>query len=366
MDMAAYHFSRSDYHIRTALAGESLQTIVTGFDGAAADDIDTLRGIESVDFTDRTFVLAGAQLNQTSNVAGSRFDDVLLQSANTGQVLFARMESGSFQEYGIVTAPLDSDWKAVATGDVNPEDTGGAETFIQHLPSGAIYYATLDTGTTSWGVVSASLTGDWKLRAVADINGDASADAVVQHTGTGTIFYADMQGGTFQEWNVVSSSLTPGWTAVGAGDITRDGFADVVIRDGIGNTILFADMAGGQFSGWKVVTAGLPGNWGVAGVGDVTGDGYADVIVQDETNGTTFYADMTGGALHHWGVVSASLTADWLAQALADVDNDGDRDVVFWNDASGDTVYAEVNGGGINVPSWGAVASNIGTDWQVV
>lgn len=143
---------------------------------------------------------------------------MLIQNSSTGHVYYAKMVAGAFQSWGINTGTLGGyDWQAIATGDVNPGSPGGAETFIQQQSTGTIYYASLDTGSTVWGVVSSALTSDWKLRAVADVNGDASVDAIVQNQANGTIYFADMKGGTFQSWGVVNVNLTGDWVVAVTG-----------------------------------------------------------------------------------------------------------------------------------------------------
>jgi hypothetical protein len=206
-DSLSYSGNRAEYDLRTYLNSE--QRLVTSIanvglnplNGSSRDDgTDALFDIEELGFglfsgglpgyqegevkQYSTPVLAGAQLNKFANVAGSRFDDVLFQNATTGQVLFARMADGAMQDWGVGTAALGGGWEAIASGDVNPGLAGGAEIFVQQQSTGTILYASLDGGATAWGVVTAGLTADWKLRAVADVNGDASVDAIVQNQTT--------------------------------------------------------------------------------------------------------------------------------------------------------------------------------------
>lgn len=355
---------RSHYDVRTFESDGVLKTKVVHEDGVATGDDTTLSDSEDLAFSDHDQAVRGAQQNHTSNVSGSRFDDVLFQNQETGQVLFAKMADGVFQHWAVNTGVMGADWKAVATGDVDPGATGGAETFVQNAKTGTIYYASLDNGATTWGVVSAALTADWKLRAVADVTGDARVDAVIQNEKTGVIYFADMHAAEGQKWGVVSDQLTPDWKVVGAGDINGDGFADVVVQSRSNGATLYADMAGGKFSGWDVVSMRVTEDWHVRAVADVNGDGFADVVFQHEKNGTAYFADMKNGVFDHWGVVAQNIDSTWVVTGAADVDNDGHRDVLVQHQTDGTTYFAHMGDQGFD--RWGAVATNITADWHAV
>jgi hypothetical protein len=366
-DQGVFSGPRAQYDLRTVRHGDTLETFVV-HQGPGNDGSDTLRNVETLVFSGYHTGLAGAQLNRLSNIDGDRFDDVLIQNGATGQVVFAQMLDGVFASFGAATDALGADWKAVAAGNVNPALAGGAETFVQQQSTGAIYYASLDTGAVSWGVVSAALTPDWKLRVVADVNGDTCVDAVVQDQASGTILYADMRDGVFQDWRVVSNSLTADWIAVGAGDFDGDGFADVAVQQHSTGAILYAAMAGGVFSGWGVLAGALTPDWIARAVADVTGDGRADVVLQNSLGigtpaGTTLFADVAAGAVQY-GVVTASVDSNWVAEGVADVDNDGFADVVFQNKTSGTALYADMGPSGFQ--TWGIAAANLNADWHVV
>lgn len=364
-DTAGFGSYRAEYDVRTIRNVSSvLETKVIHQGGSQTGGTDTLSNIEALQFLDHGFALAGAQLNDVANVAGTRFDDVLFQSATSGQVLVMQMWGGGPNGWSVGTGVLGTDWKALATGDLNPALTGGAEIFVQQQSTGTIYYASHDTGPIVWGVVSASLTPDWKLRAAADLTSDTTADVIVQNQVSGTIYYADVRDGVFHGWGLVNANVTGDWVAVGAGDINRDGFADVVVQSQSTGTTYYASMYNGGFSGWGTVSANLTADWKVKAVADLTGDGFADVIFQQASTGTTYYADMQDGALNHWGVVANNITAAWSAEGAADVDNDGYRDVLFQNATNGTTYYAHMGAAGFE--GWGVVASNISPDWHVV
>jgi hypothetical protein len=380
-DVAMFYNLRRDFDIRTYAVGPVLETRVwqrgsteVGF--APLELVAYLTNVEHLQFPDQTVLLARAQLNHLSSIDGDHLDDVIFQNGPTGEILFAKSSinlagdpSPATFTWQSATSPLGTDWKAVGSGDINPELVAGAEIIVQQQSTGTIWFASLDTGSTTWGVVDDAPGLDWKARAVADMNGDAAADVVLQNTTTGAVKYAAMFSGHFAGYAIVNQNLTADWLLVGAGDINRDGLADAVIQQQSTGTIYYAVFVNSVFQSWGVVSQNLTPDWHTKAVADVTGDGFADVIVQQASTGTTYFADMKNGVFDHWGVVTGNVTSDWVVQGTADVDNDGFNDVLFQNLAGsgvnpGTTYYANMGPAGFE--GWGAVASNISADWHVL
>jgi hypothetical protein len=359
-----FPYAREDYLIKTYTGVYGLQTDIVYQGSVTQANTSLALTYRNLAFFDHTFRLDGASLNNVSNIAGTRFDDVLFQNEANGQVLVARMVDGVFQGWGAVTGALGDDWTAIATGNVNPAANGGAEVFIQQQSTGTIYHAGLLGGATNWGIVSSALTPEWKLRAVADINRDGSVDAVIQHEGNGSILYANMANGTFSGWNVVNQALDSNWLAVGAGDVNADGYADVIIQNQQDGSTLWANMRFGQFQGWGVITQTVTADYKAKAAADIDGNGYADVIFQEGATGNAYYAAMGSDGFSHWGVAALNTGPGWLVQGVADVDNDGLRDVLMQNSANGATFYAHMSQTGFD--GWGVVAGNITSDFHVV
>ena len=73
-----------------------------------------------------------------------------------------------------------------------------AEVIFQNTAGGAgvkpgtTFYADMKTGVAQWGVVTASVDGNWEVQGTADVDNDGSADVLFQHATTGAALYADM------------------------------------------------------------------------------------------------------------------------------------------------------------------------------
>src|SRR5262249_39229817 len=161
---------------------------------------------EQLQFSGHTFNLAGADLNHASSFNGDRFDDVLFQSDQSGQLIFSGMYAGSPTGFQTATGNLPGGWIVGGHGDVNND--GFADVVVQNPFNGQISVALEHgTGTPTW--LNVGSTPGWAVRAVADVNGDSFSDIVIQNDSSGAILYANMADGHFSGW--VSVANVPGW-----------------------------------------------------------------------------------------------------------------------------------------------------------
>lgn len=106
--------------------------------------------------------------------------------------------------------------RIVGTGDVNSD--GLTDLLLQDDASGALM-AWLMNGTTVGGVMSlspAAVNPVWKVRAVADYNGDRRPDLLFQNPSTGALYLWFMNGLTLGSSGYLSSpAVNPIWQVVG-------------------------------------------------------------------------------------------------------------------------------------------------------
>src|SRR5262249_41975041 len=160
------------------------------------------------------------------NFDGSRFDDVLFQSDQTGQLIYAGMSNGTMSGFAAGTGALPGGWIVGGHGDVNGD--GFADIVVQNSASGSsVVAAEHGTGTPTW--IGVGSTPGWTVRGVGDVTGDGFADIVIQNQSTGQVAFASMAHGTLSGWAPVAT--VPGWVVEGVGDINGDGFTDVVIQN---------------------------------------------------------------------------------------------------------------------------------------
>jgi hypothetical protein len=221
------------------------------------------------------------------------------------------------------------------------DGTGNAINGTQGLAAGSKY------------LYSAGL-GDWRVVGVADVNGDGIPDLVFQN-GAGQV-YAWFLDGTGNAVNgtqgikgsgyLCSGSLGD-WRVMAVADVNGDGTPDLVFQNGAGQIyVWFLDGTGNVVdgSGQGIITSGYLftgglGDWRVAAVADVNGDGTPDIVFQNTAgqiyawflDGTGNTVDGTGQGVKSSGYLFTGGLGDWRVMAVTDVSGDGIPDIVFQN-----------------------------------
>jgi predicted outer membrane repeat protein len=210
-------------------------------------------------------------------------------------------------------------------------------------------------GIITSGFLHTAGLSDWRLAGTADVNGDGIPDLVFQNTlgqiyvwfmdGTGNTVTATGQG-TKGSGYLFASGLGD-WRLVAVADVNGDGIPDLIFQntlgqvyawflDGTGNTV---DATGQGIKSTAYLFTGGLGDWRVAAVADVNGDGIPDLIFQN-TLGQVYawFLDGTGNTVTATGqgIKSAAYLftgglADWRVMAVADVNGDGIPDLIFQN-----------------------------------
>ena len=277
------------------------------------------------------------------------------------------------------TIPLIAQFRAATTEpppppprrtryDINGD--GRADIFWQNKAAGDSYWWLMN-GLSRIGAAGRSVTGSFRIAAIADFNGDGRDDVLWEDGLTVWIWLS--QGDQFTG-HYVSQYPAGGWTLAGAGDLNRDGRADLVwnhrgsgeaywwymngiTRIGAGGRAVpseyavagVADLDGDgaddilwQGSSdiwlWRGGSNGVGGGqfvtrnpvgWLIAGLGDVNGDGRADIVWQNRTLETTYVWLMSG--TQRTGAGGRAVPARFNAAMVADFDGDG-RAEVLWED----------------------------------
>jgi hypothetical protein len=193
-----------------------------------------------------------------------------------------------------------------------------------------------------WSWLATNSLPGWRIRAIADFNGDGIPDLVWQNDTTrrATVWYMGGPGGTVRQgWNWLTPNDLPGWTLVAAADVNRDMTPDLLWQHDTTGQVIVWFMGGAQghvVQQWKwLVSSDLP-NWRVAGLADLDGDGFFDVVWQERATSrvTVWYMDGDGTSRRSWRWLSETTLTGWKVIGLADFNSDGTPDLVWQNDSS--------------------------------
>lgn len=170
---------------------------------------------------------------------------------------------------------MDLFWQNQTTGDLSAWRMGGTN------------------GTTQLSGTSLNPSNvsdlNWKVRTVADMDGDGKADLIWQNQQTGQISVWWMDGLNRRtpdggQLLIPDQVGDTNWVIVGSGDVNRDGHIDLFWHHRVNGSASVWFMDG------RTLLAGVstsPGTvnpaWQVRGAGDFDGNGYPDLIWQETT-----------------------------------------------------------------------------------
>jgi hypothetical protein len=216
--------------------------------------------------------------------------DLLFHDQESGQVGVWVM-SGVRQIDGFVLTPdrvPDTRWQIVGAGDFNSD--AQPDIVWQHEIEGWLAVWTMN-GTRREDVLFLDpprfTDAKWRVRAVADMNGDTRPDLVLQHPEAGWVGVWNLNGRQLVDGRLFSVPATDSaWQIVGAADLNADGWSDLVFQHDLGALATWL-MRGSERQDVVFLRPGQVPHptWRVRAVTDLDFDGQPDLIMQRATTG---------------------------------------------------------------------------------
>jgi hypothetical protein len=221
--------------------------------------------------------------------------DVWWRNTSTGENYIFPMDGLAIKATeGYVRTVPDQNWQVAGLGDFDGD--GKSDVLWHNAVTGQSYVYFMDglTIKPTEGYIRTVADTNWKIAAVADLDGDGKADIFWRNSATGQQYVYLMDG-----LNIVNEAWlrTAGtdWKIVGSGDVDGDGKADIVWRNFVTGENYIYTMSG------LSITAGegyirWVGNqdWQVASVADFDGDGNADILWRNNVTGELYLYPMAG------------------------------------------------------------------------
>lgn len=260
---------------------------------------------------------------------GDASPDLIWHHRTGGQVA-AWLMNGTRLVDGRLLEPAqvaDTAWKVVGSGDFNED--GHADLVWQHDDGRAAVWTMNGTTQLRGEVLDLepapflSPHPDWRIRAVADLNGDGRPDIVWQNRTTGAIAAAVI----FNRMAVYDVTFSPGsvadpaWEIVGAADFDRDGQTDLLWKHQTTGQIATWSLRWSWASTWTVIEGALlepaqvsDTDWKIRGTADIDRDGQADILWQHQTQGLIAVWLMNGRNLRRGLLFEPGQVADldWI------------------------------------------------------
>jgi Ca2+-binding RTX toxin-like protein len=317
-DVAVFSGQKAGYTVTRAGSG---YTVTDTNVGDGDEGLDTLSGIEKLQFADGTVTL-GARI---SDPGGDGKSDLLVRNAD-GATLLWQMNGTTTTSSATLLGP--GSW-SIANGHGDYNGDGKSDLLVQNsngdtrlwlMNGSAITSSTILLGPGNWRVIDGQ----------GDYDGDGKSDLLVRNSNGDTRMWL-MNGTTTSSSSTVLGAGN--WSVVeGHGDYNGDGKSDLIVRNADGETRMWL-MNGSQVTASTTLLGG--GNWSViSGHGDYNGDGKSDLIVRN-ANGDTRMWLMNGTTTTGSSVLLGP--GSWRAiDGQGDYDGDGKSDLLVQN-SNGET-----------------------------
>ncbi|MBK1659812.1 FG-GAP-like repeat-containing protein [Paracraurococcus ruber] len=317
--------------------------VFTSSDG----QVDVLRDVEFVRFTDRTIALPDAVARQDLDGGGA--SDILWRATDGTLVAWA---TNGMAGSAAAIATVPSNWALAGVADLTGD---GKADLLWRNADGTVVIWAMD-GAVPVAVQPLDIIDpSWKVAALGDLDADGTAD-ILWRNDDGTAVAWRMAGGQVVGGGALGN---PGatWRVAALADTNADGRAEIVWRNANGTLLhWFTDDTNPP----ETTIIGNPGaDWQVVGSGDYDRNGKADLVLRND-NGAVVIWSMDGGQVAGGGLVAAP-GADWSVAGTGDYDGNGQADLL-WRNADGTAVLWLFGSVG---PDSVTVLGNPGTDWTI-
>ncbi len=337
VDTSVYGVSSSASSFSRAVSG--VWTV-----NAGADGVDTLTGVEYLQFANRTLALRPAE----GSIDGNGTSDIVLRNTNGTIALWT--QTGPTTMSAQIVAASDPSFAALGQGDFN----GDGRFDLLFRNAGGILAQWQMNGATVSAVGAYVTDPNWTVAGIGDFNGDFRDD-ILWRNSSGPLALWQMNGLNASAVGVFAAS-DPTWAVSQIADFNGDGRDDILWRNSSGLLALW------QMNGFAVTSAGVIATsdptWAIVGTGDFNGDLREDILWRSST-GVLAQWTMDGPSVTGVGTFAVSDTA-WSVSDIGDYNGDG-RDDILWEGP--DRTFALWTLNGLAVTSAGLIG-NPGAGWN--
>ncbi len=240
-------------------------------------------------------------------------NDILWQNQQSGQALVWDMNDTQVVSYGApFTTVADTNWKIVAIADMNGD--GHPDLLWQNQRTGQVLRwlmgGTNGTTVSDYGAPFITVSDlNWKIVSMTDFDNDGQPDILWQNQATGDVLvWYMMDDHTVKTYGAPFVRVSDtNWKIVGTGDFNVDGHPDIVWQNQRTGQVLRWLMGGTNgttVSQYGPVFAAITDtNWKIVGVGEERGSGYPDLLWYNQRTGQVLRWAMQDTTVRQYGSV---------------------------------------------------------------
>ena len=276
--------------------------------------------------------------------------------------------SGTIAVAGIVVTVTE---QGIEQGDMDGD--GRADLLWQNTSNGALAIWTMNGATVSSTQMLSASVADlaWRVVGSGDLDGDGFADIVWQHDGDGAVAAWFMRGTQllYGRYLSIPQVADTNWRIRGVADLNGDGYADVVWQHQTQGWLAVWFLSGAQVIGTEYLTINqVDPVWKIVGAGDTDGDGIPEIIFQHQTQGWLASWTINGTTVSNARLLSVAQMSDlnWQIHGVGDVNGDGHADLIWQNVVSGGLGVWFLNGSTVTIQQNLSIQQTAGTPWRIV
>ncbi|MBI3716729.1 MAG: hypothetical protein HY255_12120 [Betaproteobacteria bacterium] len=219
---------------------------------------------------------------------------------------------------------------------------GHSDLLLQEIANGMVKIWAGFEGPPDGERLLRTVAASWQVEAIADVDGDGSADIVWRYTAPGTadngvVFVWFMHGLQLGEVRYRGGAPLD-WQLIGVGDLHGNGRGDIVWLSPTGQLRVLTALANRNYMNEAI--AMVPAGYAVLRVGNFAGDGKAGLLLRNGAGKVRLWR--MNGALVSSDIALPDTGPAWSFFATGDVDGDGTLDIV-WKKADGSLVLWLMN-----------------------
>lgn len=268
------------------------------------------RGWNTIELTvTNTYTSPVGVLFQVTGTEGKpRPDLIWYNSGSYIDVNFWYCDSANYIGSGYLPYETNLNWKIVGANDFNND--GYLDLLWRNTSNGSnrVWFPVPafvedNVSATSQNIEGLSDTS-WNIKGTGDLDGDGYADVVWEKSNTGDLKYWRMSGTSkIQELTIDRHSLSTNYTIKAVGDLNGDGKADLIWRNvSTGANEIWLMNSNTRSSVVSLTPSVTDSNWDIKGVVDFDNDGQLDILWRHATlgynhvwvmNGTSYVSSIT-------------------------------------------------------------------------